>query len=125
MSAHQMICHLHDVFRMAIGDQKVQRVDGILHRTFVKWIALYAPLRWPGGRFRTSPELDQSASRGATSPAEFAADVDRLVRMMNRLTADGRDFVWAPHPLFGPMSDSAWLRWGYLHVDHHLRQFGA
>ena len=29
------------------------------------------------------------------------------------------------HPLFGRMSEAAWLRWGYLHVDHHLRQFGA
>jgi uncharacterized protein DUF1569 len=28
------------------------------------------------------------------------------------------------HPIFGPMSESAWLRWAYLHADHHLRQFG-
>jgi hypothetical protein len=125
MSAHQMICHLHDVFRMAIGEQPVSLVNSAMGRTVIKWIALYAPLPWPGGRFRTSPELDQSAPRGATPPVEFAMDVDRLVRMMNRVTADQRDFAWAPHPLFGPMSDAAWLRWGYLHTDHHLRQFGA
>jgi hypothetical protein len=29
------------------------------------------------------------------------------------------------HPIFGPMSEAAWLRWGYLHADHHLRQFGG
>jgi hypothetical protein len=29
------------------------------------------------------------------------------------------------HPLFGRMSDADWLRWAYLHADHHLRQFGA
>jgi hypothetical protein len=28
------------------------------------------------------------------------------------------------HPFFGPMSREDWLRWGYLHADHHLRQFG-
>jgi len=27
--------------------------------------------------------------------------------------------------MFGRLSDAAWLRWGYLHMDHHLRQFGA
>ena len=30
-----------------------------------------------------------------------------------------------PHPVFGPMTRGAWLRWGYLHTDHHLRQFGV
>jgi hypothetical protein len=28
------------------------------------------------------------------------------------------------HALFGPMSFDDWMRWGYLHTDHHLRQFG-
>jgi prephenate dehydrogenase len=32
---------------------------------------------------------------------------------------------YAPsHPMFGPMSPEDWMRWGYLHADHHLRQFG-
>jgi len=29
-----------------------------------------------------------------------------------------------PHPIFGQMTRAEWLRWGYLHTDHHLRQFG-
>jgi hypothetical protein len=29
------------------------------------------------------------------------------------------------HPIFGPMSNAAFLRWAYLHMDHHLRQFGC
>ena len=32
---------------------------------------------------------------------------------------------WPAHPIFGPMTLRAWMRWGYLHVDHHLRQFSA
>ena len=32
---------------------------------------------------------------------------------------------WPRHPIFGRMSQRAWLRWAYLHMDHHLRQFGA
>jgi hypothetical protein len=27
--------------------------------------------------------------------------------------------------VFGRMSQAAWLRWAYLHMDHHLRQFGV
>ena len=29
------------------------------------------------------------------------------------------------HPIFGPLTTSQWMRWGYLHVYHHLRQFGV
>jgi hypothetical protein len=29
------------------------------------------------------------------------------------------------HPIFGELTDSERMRWGYLHMDHHLRQFGA
>jgi hypothetical protein len=29
-----------------------------------------------------------------------------------------------PHPIFGRITRAEWLRWGYLHADHHLRQFG-
>jgi hypothetical protein len=28
------------------------------------------------------------------------------------------------HPIFGRMTEAEWMRWGYLHTDHHLRQFG-
>ena len=28
------------------------------------------------------------------------------------------------HAMFGTMSPEDWMRWGYLHTDHHLRQFG-
>ena len=30
-----------------------------------------------------------------------------------------------PHPIFGPLTTWEWQRWGWLHADHHLRQFGV
>ena len=27
------------------------------------------------------------------------------------------------HPFFRSMQHADWMRWGYLHADHHLRQF--
>jgi hypothetical protein len=40
-------------------------------------------------------------------------------------TTDINSFDGHSHPIFGPMSKADWLRWGYLHMDHHLRQFGC
>lgn len=122
MSAHQMVCHLSDAFRMVMGEKPVSHATGRLQRTIVKWVALYAPLPWPAG-IRTRPEIDQE--RGGTGPADFAADVAQLEALVELFTAQPRSFDWSAHPVFGSMSDAAWLRWGYLHIDHHLRQFGA
>ena len=121
MSAHQMVCHLSDSFRMAVG-RKPARMSGVfLQRTVVKWIALYAPLPWPGG-IRTTPEVDQEL--GGTPPDVFAVDLADLEALVELVTVRHERFDWQLHPLFGKMSDRAWLRWGYLHTDHHLRQFG-
>jgi hypothetical protein len=120
MSAHQMVCHLSDSFLAVTGQKDVSMAVDLLQRTIVKWIALYVPLRWPSG-IRTRPELDQHV--GGTRPAQFAGDVARLQQLVEHVTsAEPR---WHVHPRFGRMSDAEWLRWAYLHMDHHLRQFGV
>jgi hypothetical protein len=123
MSAPQMVCHLSDAFRIVMGRMPVSHATGLWQRTGLKWIALYLPLRWPGGRILTRPEIDQLA--GGTKPGDFAADVAELRSLVEEFAAPARSFDWQPHPIFGRMSDGDWLRWGYLHMDHHLRQFGA
>ena len=122
MSAPQMVCHLADAFRMALGQKTAKPRSTLLGRTMVKWVALYAPLPWPSGLL-TSEEIDQERG-GGTAPGEFAADVAQVEALLQLVTAPARRLEHL-HPVFGPMSDAAWLRWGYLHTDHHLRQFGA
>jgi hypothetical protein len=122
MSAHEMVCHLSDAFRMVIGGKTVSPATSPFQRTVVKWIALYAPLRWPVG-ILTRPEIEQGV--GGTCPGDFAADVADLQRLIAAFIITDRDIAWPSHAIFGPLSSKAWLRWGYLHVDHHLRQFGA
>ena len=122
MSAHQMVCHLADAFRAVTGEKLVSPDTRLLNRTIIKWAALYVPLQWPAG-IPTRPELDQE--RGGTRPRDFAADVAQLETLLELITAETRRLDRRSHPMFGKMSDAAWLRWGYLHMDHHLRQFGA
>lgn len=123
MSAHQMVCHLSDSMLVATGQKTASPATTLPSRTLIKWIALYLPVRWPVG-ILTRPEIDQEA--GGTRPVEFAVDLARLERLMETAgTADRRVHWAATHPIFGRMSARAWLRWAYLHTDHHLRQFGA
>lgn len=122
MSAHQMLCHLSDACRMATGDKPVSDATGPLQQTIVKWIVLYLPVPWPSGVL-TRPEIDQLCH--GTRPTNFAADRAELEALLERLAARRDHASWPPHPLFGRMSRAEWLRWAYLHADHHLRQFGA
>ena len=123
MTAHQMICHLADGFRIYMGELSAKNVETPAPRWIIKNSALWMPLPWPHG-FKTMPEIDQQAGAG-TPPAEFARDVEDLRERLNCFAQLPRDFAWKPHPVFGLMSYREWMRLGYLHCDHHLRQFGA
>lgn len=87
----------------------------------MKWVALRTPLKWPKG-VKTMAEVEQGV--GGTCPSEFQLDRDELLTIIDDFcTRDCAAFA-AGHPIFGPMKHNDWMRWGYLHADHHLRQFG-
>jgi len=123
MSVHQMVCHLADAFLMGTEQKPVSHASGFRERTIVKWIALYAPVHWPPARIKTRPEVDQEI--GGTKPTAFATDVESLEALVEIVTTRPGFFAGRDHPIFGPLSEAAWMRWGYLHMDHHLRQFGV
>jgi hypothetical protein len=122
MTAHQMVCHLSDGYRLLTGERTARLAPTPLPRPLMKCVALYVPVRWPRS-VPTTPELDQDAS--GTRPAAFDADVAELRGLIDRIAVERRGHLAdVPHPIFGPMSEASWLRWAYLHADHHLRQFG-
>jgi hypothetical protein len=118
MSAHQMICHLNDSYLVGLGERaaasKVGRTAGLQ-----RVVALYILPRWPHG-VPTMAEADQEG--GGTKPVEFENDREALVRLTKRFSMASE---FAPHPIFGSMSAGDWMRWGYMHADHHLRQFAC
>ena len=121
MSAHQMVCHVADAYRMASGEKPVRPVTGPFPRSILKWGVLYLPIPWPHG-ISTCRELDQEL--GGTRPVGFSTDLATLVALVERASRPPLPLDPPPHPIFGRMSAADWQRWGYLHADHHLRQFG-
>ena len=121
MTPHQAVCHLSDSFRAIMGDKSASSIATPFSRTVIKWIALNAPMKWPPG-VKTMPEVDQEV--GGTKPVEFARDRHDLEALMEQFAVkQGRELQ--PHPMFGRMTTEQWQRWGWLHMDHHLRQFGV
>lgn len=122
MTAHQAVCHLNDSFKCKFGERESTQASSFLTKTVMKWAALKLPMPWPHG-VKTMPENDQEI--GGTPPLEFERDRQELVAMIDRFCRPPKDLALQPHPYFGQMTEAEWLRWGYLHCDHHLRQFGV
>ena len=118
MSAGEMVCHLREGFRMAVGEKVAAPVKLPLPPKVVKWIALSMPVQWP----KDLPTVKELKENMRCRPQEFTQDYAGLCEALERFvrTTGNR----TPHPMFGAMKPRDWMRWGYLHTDHHLRQFG-
>jgi hypothetical protein len=118
MNAPQMLTHVNDQFRMAIGElPTVPERLPIRYPPLNRLVAYVLP--WPKGS-PTAPELlariDQS-----TWPTEVATFATLLQRFATHPAGEG----WPLHPAFGRLSRRGWALLGYRHTDHHFRQFGA
>lgn len=118
MSAPQMVCHLAESLKMALGDLAcVPKKVPIRYPPLKQFIIYVAP--FPKG-VPTAPELI------ARSPQAWQADVAELQRLIDRFVTRGSERApWPEHPAFGKLSRRAWGVLVYRHMDHHLRQFGA
>jgi hypothetical protein len=122
MNAGQMVCHLCDSFLCVMGEKPATVHLKFKARKLVKWCALYLPMHWPQG-VATRPELDQE--KDGTAPGDFEEDRRKLLGLIEKFTRLPREFRFHLHPIFLEMTEKQWMRWGYLHTDHHLRQFGV
>jgi hypothetical protein len=119
MSAGAAVCHVREAYRSALeGRPMTAAVKFPLPPVLIKLLALRMPMKWQPG-IKTVAELEPG--QPGTVPAEFAADKAALLAELDRFRVAMGE---AAHPYFGKMSRADWLRWGYLHADHHLRQFG-
>jgi hypothetical protein len=115
-TAPQMVAHLIEGVRMALGEVKPAPRDTPFKRFPLKQIIIYlAP--FPKGA-PTAPELLVGV------PQEWNGQVQRLKDLMARF-AGGSHKTLPEHPAFGKLSRTAWGVLAYKHMDHHLRQFGV
>ncbi len=121
MSIHEVLPHLADPLRLAVGEKTATHQRGPFYNTFFgKFAALYMP--WPKGA-PTAPEF--LPGKGCTEPTVFNADRMALYQAIQRFVEHGNKSEFEPSPVFGNLSRRAWGRLMWRHIDHHLRQFSA
>ena len=114
----EMLAHLNDAMRMALGDLHVKSKKMPLRYPPLKQLIIYA-LPFPKGA-PTAPEL-----LARCSGAQFAEERAAFHALADRLAAKSPREAWPEHPAFGRLTHQAWGVLSFRHTDHHLKQFGV
>ena len=118
LTAPQMICHVSDQMRQALGELEARPMRGPLAHAPINWFVIYV-LPWPKGKAKSPPEFL------ARRPASWDADLAACKQLIRRVSERGPEAAWPASPVFGRISGKDWGALVFKHLDHHLRQFAA
>ena len=117
MNSEEMLTHLINGLRMAIGELSPRPKKLPIRYTPLRQLIVYlAP--WPRNA-PTAPELLPS------NPVAIEEAKRELLRLIEDVGGRGAQREWPEHPAFGPLGRRGWGVVVWKHLDHHLRQFGV
>ena len=116
MTVDQMLWHVNVAMEGALGRRTVAPVRPPIPAPILKFLVFNLP--WP----KNAPTAPDMLARDRHDFAEQRERCLTLVEAMAGQPASGR---WESHPAFGKLTSKQWSRLTAMHLDHHLRQFGA
>ena len=114
----RMLAHLVDAFRMGMGEIEVRPRKIPLLGTWPFNVLFIRLVGMP----KNAPTVREIVQR---PPLTIEAELRELEAAMDRFAAQRDRKQWPVHPAFGKLSRRSWGVLGYVHTDHHLRQFGV
>jgi hypothetical protein len=120
MNAHQVIVHLTDPFRAALGERTAHKMPGLFSKWPLNKFIVYL-MPWPKGA-PTAPEFIQGVK--GTPSETFEKDKKELFRFIEKFVSVEKEMKFQPSPVFGKITNKDWGRLMWRHVNHHLKQFG-
>jgi len=114
----EMLCHLADQLRMALGGIPTAAPAGPLRYRPIRYLMIHV-LPWPKGRAKGPAEAF------TTAPADWENDREQVIELVREFGGRSPSGDWPSNPIFGSLSGHDWGVLSYRHLDHHLRQFGA
>jgi hypothetical protein len=120
MTAPQVLAHCATVMDYALGELELPRstIGRVIGPRIKRSLLLEGkPL---ARNAKTHPRVV------VTDDRDFEAERLRLHAAIARFATGGSDVCTRhPHFFFGPMTPLEWAEFSYIHLDHHLRQFGV
>src|ERR1700738_3770207 len=117
LNAPEMLAHISDQIRMALGDVPARRGSGWMSVPPINYLMIYV-VPWPHGAKGPTEAF-------TTKPVTWDSDLQQLVMLIQRFSEKQDQRSGPEHPLFGKLSGTAWAALSSNHLTHHLRQFGV
>jgi hypothetical protein len=120
MTLPQMLGHCAIQLKLATGEVKSVKKEGsFLYKNMIgRWLSLYV-IPWPRG-IETPSVMDMEIN--GAKVGDFGTEKQQLVSLLD----DVRTLVTLhAHPFYGNIHRKHWGRLVWVHLDHHLRQFGV
>ncbi len=118
MNVSQMLKHMSIAFAVPIN--KIQLPKDKLYflsaNPFARWMMIKAFTKWPKNLVTAESFKVKNDPDFEPTKKEF---LENIHAFLNATNFDGR------HPVFGVMSKELWGDAMYIHLNHHLEQFGV
>ncbi len=121
MTVEQMLAHCSDQIRLATGEKQPHEKPTFINRNIAKYLGLWLP-RIPFKNMKDPVDMNQKYY--GTPSTDIETEKQNLTSLVNAVRNFPDEKELNAHPMFGALNLSQWGRFIYVHIDHHLRQFG-
>ena len=121
LSLPRMFAHLRITFEISLEEREVKDESRAWLMPILYFLLFQLWTDWPKGKIKASPQFLDDAAKDAD--AERALLVESMSRFVQRSESEPDRVVL--EPMLGRISLKRWRRVHGVHVDYHLRQFGA
>ncbi len=121
LGINEMLCHIADQIRLALGYLELKNTGNFFDRTLIKWFELSMREISAEKINRVEgviPEIEK------TKPVNFIDDKVTLVKLLEQLVRKDEAYDWGEHPKFGQLNRKEWGKLIYAELNYYLKQFG-
>jgi len=116
MSVSEMLYHCNKVSQAILTGGSTDKPK--LKQVFLRVLVLNLMQKMPMNRHSSSKYFSKDGQ------LSFDNEKKQLIQMTRQFLSNKKPLS-GNHPVFGRMNNRQWGRFSWIHLDHHLRQFGV
>lgn len=118
MSVSQMLNHLQRPIQHSLGELSSKKAAP-------SWVGWLAKIVFLGGIKFPKNTVTMKEFKVRTDDYNFDTEKQAVLTYLQKAEETANTSRLKAHPLFGNLSATEWGQLTYIHLDHHLRQFGV
>lgn len=120
MNLNQMLKHCSIQLKLGLGHVEQPGYEGpAIQRSWFVYKSFLYVIPWPKGL--PTPSKMNIVKNNIPS-LQFTEEKKQLIKLLGEVQSNSN---LRPHPFFGPLNQKDWGRLIWIHLDHHLKQFGG